>query len=115
MVVTEIIIKRIAFSESRFVFEIAAQRINRLEGKDVVRIFVRRLCGLLHRRFGSREYTGAGKDREKNFSALPANLFGLSLDPIRSMAYNSSSTRCEKKPSITPHASSSRKSRFVLW
>ena len=63
-VITEIVIKRIALAESRFVFEIAAQRISRLEGKDIVRSFVRRLCGLLHFRFGSREYAGPSKNRK---------------------------------------------------
>ena len=64
MVVTEIVIKRIALAESRFVFEIAAQRINRFEGKDIERSFVPCFCRLLHFRFGSREYAGAGKNRK---------------------------------------------------
>src|SRR5689334_25207803 len=64
VVVTEIVVKRVTFAESWFVFEIAAQRIIRLDRKDVVRIFVRWFGSLLNCRFGPREYAGAGKNRE---------------------------------------------------
>src|SRR5437899_10967872 len=64
MVVTEIVIIRIALAESRFVFEIAPEGINRIVGKDIMGIFVLRLRRLLYFRFGSREYPGTGKNRK---------------------------------------------------
>src|SRR5205823_1658504 len=62
MVVAEIVIIRIALAQSWILFEIAAQRINRLEGKDIVRIFVLWFRGLLHLRFGPRKCAGGGED-----------------------------------------------------
>src|SRR2546429_5254052 len=64
MVITEIVIVRIALAESRFVFEIAAEGINRIVGKDIMRIFVLGLRGLLYFWFGSREYPSTGKNRK---------------------------------------------------
>src|SRR6266581_222766 len=64
VVIAEIVIIRIALAESRFVFEIAAEGINRIVGKDIMGIFVLRLRGLLYFRFGSREYPGTGKNRK---------------------------------------------------
>src|SRR5207248_9679910 len=64
VVITEIVVIRIAFAQTWFVFEIAAESVDRIVGKDIVRIFVLWFRGLLYFRFGSRECPGSGKNRK---------------------------------------------------
>src|SRR5207249_4189374 len=64
MVITEIVIVRIALAESRFVFEIAAQGINRFEGKEIPRILVCWLRRLLRLGFRSAKRADTGKKKD---------------------------------------------------
>ena len=54
-------------------------------------------------------------DGEASLTAVPAYLLSFTFTPRMSTEYSSSSSRCDRKPTITPPANSSRRWRSGLW